>query len=1085
MYWRLILLFCLFSFNLTVCAEVITLGVIGLRPESEEKMRWQPLADYLTKELNVEKINLRILNFSQAEQQLQKFELDFLISNPSYYIRLHEYNALSTSVATIVEDYQGKPISAFGGVIFCLRERTDINTLNDLKNKKIAIPHFLSFGGYQMQSYELSLAGIELPVSQFLITEMPQDNVVNTVLSNQADVGFVRTNILERMVKENKLDLKRLKIINQQDLVNYPFLLSTRLYPLWSVTALPHVDSKLTKKMTISLLKLEPSHPAIAKSGIYGFTIPADYSAVELLLRKLRLPPFDNPPEFTLADVLVTYHQPLLVLSITGSAIALLLILLLTKNRQLYSAQRKINENEQRFKLLMNKMPIPLGLTNTENKIIYFNEQFFSIFGYTYQELPDINAWMQLAYPDEKYRQWVKNARKNVIKSKKENDHTEYNITCKNGNVRVMEISRTVIDDTVLTTFIDLTDRKQTEQVLLESEARFYAVFDHATVGLAQLDITGRFLQVNKEFCRLLGYVQQEILTQAFNFQKIIAADDLFLVSDRINQLLAYKSTQFHLENRYIRKNGSIIWGNLSIYLQVDTENKPQYFIVALLDITRRKLQETELAKYRDHLAQLVTERTFELQQAKEAAEAANIAKSTFIATMSHELRTPLNAILGFSELMSMDETINASHKKTLAIINRSGIHLLNMINDVLEISKIETGRLELNIEAVDLIALLKDLNDMFSIRAANKELYFNIDIAPNTPHYIKADSGKLRQVLIYLLGNAIKFTKKGSVLLKVNAEVIQDNTILQLEVSDTGIGIDFNKQAQLFKPFVQLARTNFDVEGTGLGLAISKSLIELMGGQISVQSEVNKGSIFKINLPVSLVEKTDIVQIELPRTVRCLVPNQTPWRLLVVDDNANNRLLLLTLLNKVGFDVMTAENGIEAINAFEHWHPHLILMDMRMPLMDGYEATRCIRQMLNGKEVKVIAVSASAFKEQYEIMMDAGCDAILHKPIQANEVYDVLHQYLGVKFVYQESDETEFKTSDMFFNDDIIKQLPIDLIKQLYEAAQNLDIEESELVIRRIREISPDSADRLIKLVESYQFEQIIELASKVGVQT
>ena len=1079
--WRLFIVVFLFSFSLSSYAEVLTLGILAVRPKAQEQIRWQPLADYLTKELNVEKIELRILNFHEAEQQLQHFQLDFLISNPSYYIRLRENNALVTSVATLIEEYQGTPISSFGGVIFCLRERDDINTLNDLKYKKIAISDFSSFAGYQMQTYELALSDIELLPSQFLETDQPQDNVVNAILSGQADVGFVRSNLLESMAKEHKLDLNRLKIINQQHLPSYPFLLSTRLYPSWSVTALPHVDDKLAKKMTISLLKLNQDHPAIVKAGIYGFTVPTDYYSIEVLLRKLRLPPFDEPPEFTLADVWANYRQPLLVLLVTGSAIIVLLVLLLVRSRQLYFAQRKINESEQRFKLLMNKIPIPLGLTNREKKIIYFNERFAKVFGYSFEDIPNLEAWIQRAYPDIKYRQlayqtWTKSVQ-DAIELKQDIQPMEYNVICKNGEVRLMEIYGTMIDDGLLATFIDLTERKQTEQILKNSEARFYAVFDHATVGLAQLDITGRFLQINQEFCKILGYTQQEILAQSFTFQQFTAHDDLSLIVEKINQLLDSENTQFRLENRYIRKNGSIIWGNVSIYLQRNADNEPLYFIVAMIDVTRRKLQEAELEKYHDDLEQLVTERTAQLQQAKESAESANIAKSTFIATMSHELRTPLNAILGFSELMSMDETISDNQKKTLEIINRSGVHLLNMINDVLEISKIETGRLELNIESVDLIALLKDLNDMFSIRAVNKHLIFNINTSPNTPQYIKTDSSKLRQILINLLGNAIKFTKQGSVILKVNTEFKRDHVILQLDISDTGIGIPVSKQKQLFKPFVQLTRTNVDIEGTGLGLAISKSLIELLNGQISVDSAENKGSTFKISLPVKLAQQIDIMQVEIPRSVKCLAPHEPHWRLLVVDDNANNRLLLLTLLNKVGFDVMTAENGIEAINAFEHWHPHLIWMDMRMPIMDGYEATRRIRQMAGGNQVKIIAISASAFKEQHDNMLQAGCDAILHKPLQANQVYEALHHYLGVTFIYKDSEQNHVHPYNADIRDSAIKQLPVMLRDQLREAAQNLDVEETEAAIENIRQLAPDIADMLKNLVENYQFEQIIEL--------
>ncbi len=406
-----------------------------------------------------------------------------------------------------------------------------------------------------------------------------------------------------------------------------------------------------------------------------------------------------------------------------------------------------------------------------------------------------------------------------------------------------------------------------------------------------------------------------------------------------------------------------------------------------------RKQAEIELKKYHDNLEKLVEERTLALSAAKEAAEAANIAKSTFIATMSHELRTPLNAILGFSELMSRDELTNEAQKETLGIINRSGAHLLSMINDVLDISKIEAGRLEVDIQAFDLIKLLNEIGEMINVRAQSKQLYFSFELAADIQRFVKADSGKLRQVLINLLGNAIKFTEKGEVRLNAYTMPFKsvDRLFLVIEVIDSGVGIPADKQNELFKPFVQLVQENADVKGTGLGLAISKSLIELMGGQISVNSVLGLGSTFRIELPVAPAMLTDISAEENYRAVKSLAPNQPNSRLLVVDDSVDNRLLLVSMLESVGFQVRQAENGLEAIEMFKQWQPHLIWMDMRMPIMDGYEATAKIRKLAGGDKVKIIALTASAFVEQHRDIVNAGCDAVLHKPFHIPEIFAAL----------------------------------------------------------------------------------------------
>lgn len=472
------------------------------------------------------------------------------------------------------------------------------------------------------------------------------------------------------------------------------------------------------------------------------------------------------------------------------------------------------------------------------------------------------------------------------------------------------------------------------------------------------------------------------------------------------------------------------------------------------------------------------------LRVAKEAAETANTAKSTFLANMSHELRTPLNAILGFAQLMERDVALTSRQKASLATINRSGEHLLTLINDVLEMSKIEAGRTVLHSIPFDLHQLLQTLEQMFQVRAEAKQLALQFDIATNLPQYVFTDEGKLRQVLINLLSNAVKFTETGEVALRASASTInQEQITLDFEVQDTGKGIAPEEIDNLFQPFVQTSSGTQAREGTGLGLTISRQFIRLMGGDIQVNSVLGVGSTFSFDIQIILAKPSEVTPLLTNRRVLKIAPNQITYRILVVDDRSENRDIITQLLGSVGLEVRTANNGQEAIATWESWQPHLIWMDMRMPIMDGYEATRQIRKKASNNSAfpKIIALTASAFEEQRASILAAGCDDLVSKPFREQVIFDKLTEHIGVRFIYAEESENQNSEQTVGSGKDLkpsdLSIMPSEWIAELHQASLEVDGEKINQLITQIPSSHQFLAEGLTDLVYRFCFDEIYEL--------
>ncbi len=602
----------------------------------------------------------------------------------------------------------------------------------------------------------------------------------------------------------------------------------------------------------------------------------------------------------------------------------------------------------------------------------------------------------------------------------------------------------------------EIVERERAEKALQERDARIRRLVESNIIGIFFWDIDGGISDANDAFLQMTGYSRKEIVESGLRWNDLTPPE--FLPADEhAVEELRLSGTCTPYEKEYVRKDGSrfpiLIGGAL-------VERSLHNGVGFVLDLTARRQADEE-------------------RQARRIAEEANRAKSEFVANMSHELRSPLNTMIGFARLMARRPGLPHEVQDDMRIILRSGEHLHAVINQVLDLSKIEAGRMYLNEVSFDLDRLLDELEDMFTMKARDKGLQLSIVPDREASPYIHADLVKLRQVLINLLNNAFKFTQAGRVVLRArHLRAENGDCRLAFSVSDTGPGISPEEQRHLFEAFTQAKAGRQAQEGTGLGLMISRSFVRMMGGELHLDSKPGKGVTLSFDIPVREADAGTVAMAAstVNQRVVALAPGQPKYRILVVDDRREARQLLLRLLAPLGVELREACDGQEAVNIWCAWRPHLIWMDMRMPVLNGREATRRIRAHPEGGDTVIIALTASSFDEERAEILAAGCNDFLSKPFEEASLFSLMQKHLGLRFVYVDETETD-AVSVAGLNAAGLATLPAALRKTLAQGLVRLDTAAVSTAIAEVRAADRTLADALQPLADEFQYERILRI--------
>ncbi|VVB62905.1 Methanogenesis regulatory histidine kinase FilI [uncultured archaeon] len=690
------------------------------------------------------------------------------------------------------------------------------------------------------------------------------------------------------------------------------------------------------------------------------------------------------------------------------------------QNDELMVAQSLLRESEERFRSAFEDSAIAMALTALDGRLLNVNSAFSQLIMFSESELIG-HRFLEFTHPDD--LEVNRAGMDALVSGASPTFQMEKRYIRKDGQTIWVDMSTASVRNAdgkplhFVTHLQDITKRKDAEEALRKSEEQYRSIVETANEGIWIIDAEARTTYVNEKMADMLGYGPEEIIGRcSFDFmdEESRAASMLRLKERK----MGVKSNP---EVKYIRKDGMPLWTISNVTPLIDKSGKFAGALDMVSNITERNRMEEDLRKSHEELEQRVQERTTELSEAKEnlevineelqaeisahekiekdlmeskeAAEAAVKAKAAFLANMSHELRTPMNAVIGFSSLL-LDDSLTTEQKEYIEAIRKGGEALLAVIDDILEFSRVEKEKIELERQPFSLKHLIDESLDMVATQANKKGLNLSETIRYGTPDTIIGDHGRLRQILVNLLTNAVKFTDKGDVSVSVSSKAVGgNNQQIFFEVKDTGIGIPKDKISEIFEPFVQVELTlSRKRDGVGLGLAITKQLLDLMGGKIWVESTPGKGTTFSFTIQAETIPGK---QLDFGRMDSGIAPERVqglkPMRILVAEDNPSNQKVLVEMLKRLGYRADAVADGREAVQALERQDYDLVLMDIKMPEMDGITAAKVIRKLRPEKGPKIVAITAFALEGDREKCLDAGMNDYIAKPVQMRELAEVL----------------------------------------------------------------------------------------------